>query len=446
MYHPSAYDTGRKVPSYWEATAGPAPGGCAPLSGDASCDVAIIGGGYTGLSAALHLAHDHGIDAAVLEAGPPGWGASGRNGGFCCIGGAKLSGAAMMARVGLDEVRRFYASQIEAIDLVDALGRDEGIDYDRQGHGTLEVAHKPARYATLKADADWYRVIAQLPCRIHSPEEWAEQGYRGSEAHGALLIEAGFALHPLKYHRGLTAAALRRGARVHTESRVDRWEREGGRHRLITRGGTLTARRVVIATNGYTPDTLHPYLAGTFLPAFSNIVTTRPLTSAELAAQNWQTETPIWDSRNLLFYFRLLKGGCLLFGARGGTSGTPASEARFRTWLERRLGEMWPAWAGIATTHFWSGLVCLSANLTPMVGRVPDEPSVFYGLAYHGNGVTTATWTGRALARSIAGADDSGGVGIPALMAAPPRRFPLPAWRRRWLQAAYLWYRLKDML
>ena len=124
LYHPDLYDVSQPVPSYWEDSAPLSQTGYAPLEGDAGCEVAIIGGGYTGLSTALHLARDQGIEARLLEAGPIGWGASGRNGGFCCLAATKLSIGQLLKRYGEAETKRFYAAQLEAIGLVAALAAE----------------------------------------------------------------------------------------------------------------------------------------------------------------------------------------------------------------------------------------------------------------------------------------------------------------------------------
>ncbi len=129
FHHPSLYRFASPEPSYWEATAGPRQFSAPPLETAEHADVAIIGGGYTGLSAALHLARDFGVDVRLLEAGPIGWGASGRNGGFCAIGGVTISLKRQLQLFGRDETRRYYQCQTEAVELVRSLGQSEAIDF-----------------------------------------------------------------------------------------------------------------------------------------------------------------------------------------------------------------------------------------------------------------------------------------------------------------------------
>jgi len=446
LYHPAIQDVERPVASYWETTAGPEVEGCAPLAGEARTEVAVIGGGYTGLMAALHLARDHGVDVRVLEAGPPGWGASGRNGGFCCIGGAKLSYAKMIRRFGLEEVRHFRAVQIAAVRFVRETIAAEGLDAEAVGDRAIEVAHKPSRVRELEATRDFLAAAFGETTELWSKAELAERAYHGPEAHGALLEPDGFALHPMKYARALARLALRHGAGLHPMSRVVAWRREGGEHVLETALGTLRASRVLVATNGYTPEGLHPATTGRVLPALSNIVTTRPLREDERAAQGWSTASPVNDIRHLVTYFRLLPDGRFMFGARGGTSAAPESAAPMRAWLERRLAQMFPAWADIPTTHYWRGLVCLARDLVPHVSRAAGDDSVFHALAYHGNGVSMASWSGRAVAALIAGRADDPDLRPPAVMARPLPRFPLPGLRPLYLKAAYAALRLDDAL
>jgi glycine/D-amino acid oxidase-like deaminating enzyme len=443
LYHRSIYDTARPVPSYWEATAPACDLEHRPLDGEASCEVAIIGGGFTGLSAALHLARDHGIEARVLEAGEIGWGASGRNGGFCGLAATKLSIAGMIRRHGLAEAQRFYAAQRDGIELVETLAEDEGIEYQRAGEGNYEVAHAPRALAGLEDDADALTRHFGIPTRRLSREAFAAEAHDGREQFGGIHIGLGFALHPLRFCRGLADAAARRGAVVHPRSQVTDWERADGRHRLITARGSLSAQQVVLATNAFLPEDLSPRFSGRILPVLSNIITTRPLSQAELAAQSWRTLSPICNSRNLLFYYRLLPDNRFLIGARGDLSGSPAGGEAMKVWLTRRLGQILPGWQGAEIEHFWRGLVCMSRKLAPSLGRLEEDPSVWYGYGYHANGVNTAPWAGQLMARLIAGQADPSR-DIPQVMAGQAARFPLPRLRRWAVRGAYLWYRLAD--
>lgn len=430
-------------PSWWEATVErPA---VLRLESDEAAEVAIVGGGYTGLSAALHLARDHGIGAVVLDAGEPGWGASGRNGGLVCIPPAKASIPELMARWGRDEAARFYRWALDGCALARSLPAEEGFDVQAQGDGNLEVADHPCRLPGLVEHARQLTALTGVPTRALTREEFAEIGHAGTEQFGGVHVGAGFALHPLNYALGLLAAARRRGANVYGRSPVIRWERGEGGHRLVTAGGAaVRARRVVVATNGWTPDGLHPALDARILPAISNVLVTRPLTSVELAAERWSAETGIVNARTLLFYYRLLPDRRLLFGARGDVSGTPAAAGRMQDWMRRRLGELFPSWAGVEVEYRWRGLVAMSRKRIPSVGALPDDPSVHYALGYHAAGVAAAPMAGKAVAEAIA--LGSAAPPLPAVLRGLPPRFPLAMLRRPALAGAYLWYAARDRL
>jgi glycine/D-amino acid oxidase-like deaminating enzyme len=441
LYHRDAYDRTLPIGSYWETTVEPL--SVPALQQSSSCEVAIIGGGLTGLSAALHLARDHGIEACVLEAGVPGWGASGRNGGFCCVGAAKLEPEQLLQKFGGAETIRFYQEQQAAVELVRELASSEAIAIDVQGEGEIIVAHHPSYIADLQTEYEFYKSVAGYPCAFWSQAELAEQGFSSSEAVAGLQMGVGFGLNPLKYSRGLAQAVLKWGGIIYAHSLVEAWEQQNGCHLLHTAGGTVRAKTVIIATNGYTEDRLHPSLTGCLLPALSQIITTRPLTSTELAAQGWRTETPIYDTHRPLFYYRLLKDGRLLFGSRGGTWGSATERERHRYWMQKRLGELFPAWKEIEITHSWNGFVCISSVLTPHIGQA-DDPTVFYGLAYHGSGVATSTWTGQTLANLVAGKIQPND--LCAVFRQSPQPFPLPALRPWWLRSRYWLYKMQDWL
>jgi glycine/D-amino acid oxidase-like deaminating enzyme len=428
------------VDSYWAATGGPEITGAAAVAADMDVDIAIIGGGYTGLSTAFHLGRKFGATSHVLEANRIGWGCSGRNGGFATLGIGKTSMAGWIRRWGEAEARRIFDQSGDAVRLVRRLLGEEGIDADATPDGNLELAHLPNRISELERQQRMLDARFGVKTRLLDKAE-LERGYLISrEAHGALLFETGFALHAMKYVRGLARAAQRAGATLHDSSPVQSWSRDGQRHLLTTPGGRVRARQVVIAGNGYTGDRLHPAIDGRLLPALSNIVVTRPLTEAERKALNWSTTLPISDTRNLLFYYRLLPDHRILFGARGGIEDTAGSRAAHKAWLLRRLADMFPILNGIEATHFWNGWVCVPFDKSPHVNSI-EGGTVHYALGYVGTGVALATYCGSLLAHRLAG-DDS--LRPSPLLARPLPRFPFPALRRTYQRAMYTLFEFQD--
>ena len=433
LYDDNLYDFSAPQPSYWEATAPPPDFASAPLARDESCDVAIIGGGYTGLSAAYHLAKDHGIDARVLEAGHIGWGASGRNGGFCCVGGTGLSPRGAIRHFGVEAARDWYRAQGQAVRLVRSLAAEEDIDIEAFGAAEVEIAHSPRAFAGLEADHEAMTGVLGVDAALLTRYEVRERVYDSPDQYGALMSRPALGLHPLRFCRGLAQAACDRGAILHSSSEVLGWSRtpDGG-HRLHTAGGTLRASKVLFATNGFMPEGLRAEFHGRTLPVVSAIVVTRPLSDDERLDQGWHTEHPAINSRRLLNYFRLLPDNRFLFGARGSNRGTVQGErATYRMMIDT-LRKTWPRWADVEIEYRWHGLICMTASMRPAIGRLTDDPFTFFGFGYHGNGVNTATWAGKQLADWMAcgrAPDD-----LPRFVRELPRRYPVPALRRGYLR------------
>lgn len=402
-------------------------------------DVVIIGAGYTGLNAALTLAREAGMSALVLDAAPIGWGASGRNGGFCCLGSSKLSWSAIVRRFGLEQAQAFFRLQVDAIEHVRNLLISGGIDAEAGPDGEAIIAHHPRAVPGLHDDAELYSDLFGITCEVVPREGLRERGLLTGEAYGALIEPLGFPLHPLKYHLGLARLAIAAGARVHANTPVTGWTREGRRHRLTTPHGTILTAKVVVATAGFTRDTLHPDFDGRLLPVLTNIVTTRPLTAQERAEQGFDSQTMCADTRHLLHYFRLLPDNRLMFGARGGILATPQAQADMREQLIGDLGRMFPAWKGVEITHFWRGLTDLSFDLLPHLGTNEDG-TIHYLLAFHGNGVAMGSYGGSLIGRRLAGH----AVDLPTPLTRPMPAFPFPDMRQRYLQLAYAGLGLKD--
>ncbi|UWQ49789.1 FAD-binding oxidoreductase [Leisingera caerulea] len=393
-----AYGPGPRSNCWWDETI------AAPdwpvLQGEVSADVAIIGGGFTGVSAALHLAESE-VSVAVLEAETPGWGASGRNGGFCCLGGSKLSGSAMRRLYGKQAADTYDAGEEAAVHLVRDLLNVHGIAADTHSDGETLLAHSDKAARRLRAQADTMRAAGEVPDFL-TRSQLAQNGLNGS-FHAALTTPVGFALNPRKYLIGLSETAQGAGANLYQRSAARSVRQDRGGYRIETNQGVLRASKVIIATNGYSSEDLPGWLAGRYMPAQSTVMVTRPLTEAELQAQGWYSHQMAYDTRNLLHYFRLMPDKRFLFGMRGGLQASPRAEAAIRRRLRQDFEMMFPAWHTVETTHCWSGMVCLSRNLVPFVGPVPEMPGLYAGLCYHGNGVAMGSYAGRLLSDLVQG-------------------------------------------
>lgn len=433
-----AYGPGPRDGCWWDETI------AAPdwpqLAGERTVDVAIVGGGFTGISAALRLA-ETGASVAVLEAGTPGFGASGRNGGFCCLGGSKLDRAAMARAYGAEAAADWQSAQVAAVDLVASLLGRFGIDADRHSNGETQLAHRPKDMDALRREADDLARGGGPDPVLIEPRDLAAHGL-GGPFHGALTNPVGFGLNPRKYLFGITGAAQAAGAQVFQKSQVSGIGVEGGKHRLRTASGSVTCDTVLIATNGYSSDDMPEWLGGRYIPAQSTVLVTRPLTDAELDAQGWTSDQMAYDTRFLLHYFRLMPDRRFLFGMRGGLSSSPVSEQKVRARTRQHFEAMFPAWRNVPSDNTWSGMVCLARNRVPYVGPVPGRPGMFAALAYHGNGVAMGSYCGRLLADVALGRTPD--LPYPAPMRAPMAKFPLGRARRLLMLPVYAGLALRD--
>lgn len=422
LYERAGYDATIWPDSYWRASC-PALPPCPVLAGTARADVVIIGAGYAGLNAALELVERHGTDVIVLDAGQPGWGASGRNGGFCCLGGARLSERAIGRRFGSGAVAEWASYERSAIARVRDNLMHYGIDAQTCEEGELLLADSPRAWAQMQA------APLTQGARLMDRDTLRREGLNTGAYFGGLYAPDGFGLHPFAYVTGLARAALDAGVRIHRDSRAIALHPDGSGWRVETAKGIVQARKVLVATNGYSDEVLVPWLRRRILPAISNIMVTRPLTQTELKAQGWTRSLMAYDKRVLLHYFRLLPDNRLLFGARGGLSFRPQSVKAF---AQRARGEFelaFPAFAKAQTEYTWNGLVCLTASLAPYIGTVPGAQGLWLALGWHGNGVAAASEGGRRAARAIMGDTEA----LPAITRRPPPRFALP---RKWALGA----------
>lgn len=440
IYEDRAYGPDPVRNCFWDTTVEAAP--VDPVAeGDLRCDFAVIGAGFTGLNAALELA-EAGADVLIVDAERPGWGASGRNGGFCSDGGSKLGSRALDRNFGVEERRNFRRAQHAAIDQVAGFLDAHAIDADRHSDGETLLAHRPRDAANLVRAAAEYEADYGLKVEVLPKSALPRHGLAGPGFFGALTRPRGFALNPLKYARGLAHVLRGTGARVFADTQVTAMAPVGGSWHLLTPMARIEAKKVIIATNGYSADSLPRWLAGRYLPVQSNILVTQPLTQARLDEQGFTSRQMCYDSRHLLHYFRLLPDNRLLFGARGAVSARAAASQAMQRRMRADLAAMFPAWADVETPYFWSGLVCLARRGVPFAGAFADLPGAFGAFAYHGNGVSMASYCGR-----LVGELALGRVPLrpaPRFFSAVPPRFPLGRRRRALLRLAYGWYQAID--
>ena len=297
------------APTYWVATVGTPPEDDGPLQGDVDADIVIIGGGFTGLSTALTLAEQFGAAPLVLEANRSAWGCTSRNGGQGQNASGRLYRSQWIEKWGLDTAKRLDAEIREGFDYFKDLV--SGIACDAQDGGHLYIAHRAKKMAFLENEAKVMKDIFGYNTRMLSREQLHEEYVADQEAAGALHEPDGVGVHPLKLAFGYLKRARAAGAKVHTSTPVLSWETRHGIHYLKTPYGVVKAKRVAIATGGYTPNGLHPSLSGKIMPILSNSIVTRPLTAAERAEAGLHSTTFITDTRTLRHYYRLLPDGSM---------------------------------------------------------------------------------------------------------------------------------------
>ena len=442
LYEPDAYQTTTLPRSFWADSVGALPAcQAAPTADTLKTDIAIIGGGYTGLSAALRLAQS-GRSVSVFDAGRPGWGASGRNGGFCCLGGSIHSFGILAKQFGEDASRQFATHQRAAIDLVAHRISNWQANVDRHSDGEMVLAHKASRIEDLHEEARELSHFTDIKSTFHTADSLREMGMNANGVAGGLHVKAGFGLHPFKYLAALHKACLAAGVQIFEQAEIQDIDETPANVILQCGDCRITADHAIIATNGYSAENLPQWLAGRLLPVISGILVTRPLSDSEWRAQGWTSDMMAYDTRVLLHYFRKLPDGRFMFGGRGGLNATPDGQKKARATLIREFHTMFPAWRNIEITHHWNGLACLSQSYRPFVGKITSQQRIWASLAYHGNGVAMASYCGDLLAQHITGKVTIGDIG--PIMGTPPKRFPFAGLRRQYRWMAYAAYGLRD--
>ena len=422
----------RLPPSLWAATARPAPA-TPPLDGSRQADVAIVGAGYSGLSAALQLAAA-GASVVVLEAGEPGWGASGRNGGQV-IPGLKYDPDEIVAMFGQEAGEHLVRVAGSAPDTVFDLIARHQIDCEAKRCGWIQPAF---------ADADRSLVARRV-------EQWQRRGAPvsildrdtacklvGSPIYrGGWIDRRGGSVQPLSYSRGLARAAQKAGALVCGGSRVTALTRDGGRWKVTTaHGPAVSAERVLLATNGYT-DALWPRLRQTVIAANSFQVATERLPD-DLMRTVLPEGHVASDTRKLLLYYRNNHDGRLIMGGRGPFR-EPSGPNDYRH-LETVIALLFPQLKGMRCEFHWTGRVALTRDHVPHVHQPAPGLTLFLG--YNGRGVAMATTLGKLVAGNLV-APAQNPLPLPITGIRP---IPLHSLHRIYATALLQMYRLSDYL
>ena len=357
-------------------------------------DVAIIGGGYTGLSAARTLAKS-GASVAVLERETIGWGASSRNGGMTGCG-LKNSTPIIFKRYGEKYGHMFWQASLDALELIKELIYEEGIQCDWRQDGDLALAVKPSHFEHFKQKVKWHKETLGHELHVVPPSEL--RSHIGSDGYyGGLIDGHGAGLHPAKLVFGLAKVAAKYGALLFEEAGVYDIKKQADGYLLQTMRGELKAREVITGTNGYTDKVVKDLKPRVLLVGSYSIVT-EPL-SEELQKELSPTGKMLWNSKWFLNYFRLTPDGRMLWGGRNDLSTTLDLE-KSASVLRSQMVAAFPQLANCPITHTWTGQLGLTFDLMPHIGRVNG---IHYALGYGGHGLHTALLLGREVAQLITG-------------------------------------------
>ena len=416
--------------NYYRATANPFAAQRA-LEGDGRADLIVVGGGFTGMAAALAAA-ERGRKVVLLEANTVGHGASGRNGGQL-IPGLRWSAGDLVETFGLERARAIHAVAMMAVDRVAARIARHGIACDyKPGH--LEAAWKPAHYDAMARETELLaRDFGRAELKMVAPADMA-QHIASPLYHGGLFDPRGGHFHPLNYLLGLATAALAAGVTIHEQNAVTELRQHEG-VTAVTANGSVTAPQAIVATDAWTGE-LVPGARDLTVPILNYNIATAPL--GDLADRLLPSDAAVADSRFVLNYFRLSADKRMIFG--GGERYRQAPPPSIADFVRPDMAEVFPELAAVPIDHGWGGTVSVTMNRLPHLAR---QGAIYYAHGYSGHGALLTTLAGELLAEAI----DGDSAAFDTLAALPHRRFPGGRFFAKPLATlGLLYYALKDRL
>jgi gamma-glutamylputrescine oxidase len=424
------------IDSYYAATANrdirfPA------LKGDAEADICIVGGGYTGLSSAIHL-REQGYSVILLEAERIGWGASGRNGGHCGVG-QRSDQEELESMLGMEHARQLWQLGLEAVDTVCGLVERFDISCDLK-QGDLHVAAKPEHALEMQKYAEKLRKDYGYEQIRYVDKSELEQMTSSRRYHGGTVDTASRHLHPLNYALGLAAAADGLGAQLFERSRVTGYQqkqnqKQNQRVLVNTVSGRVKAKHLVLACNGYL-ENLAPRAARRIMPINNYVLATEPLDES-LARSLIRDDTSMSDSLFVINYWKLSGDNRLLFG--GGETYTRRFPADMKKFVRKYMLRTYPELEDTRIDYAWGGTLAVTMNRMPSFGHLDDN--TYFAQGYSGHGVPIATLAGKLIAEAISGNPER----FDLMASVPSPVFP-GGTLLRWpgLVAGMAWYAFKD--
>lgn len=398
-------------------------------------DVVVIGGGFTGASAALRLAKG-GANVTLLEAETIGWGASSRNGGqaLSCL---HHSLTELIEQHGLEGAREMFRASVRAADTVARIVEEEKIDCDFTRNGNIEAASKPKHYDRLKIEQETLARVAEYQTRLVPPEQAVSELGTGAY-HGLLINERSAGLQPAEFVQGMALAAERAGADIHEGARVTGVEKNvshnGSRFTVRTERGNISAKEVLLAANAWVGEIALQFRQKVF-PAESYIIATEPLPE-ELARRLIPNRRVVYDTKNMVAYYTLSRENRMVWGGEGTATGL--NPKRNIATLQRGMLRVFPELGDTAIDYFWGGTMGLTLDRNVHAGQVDG---MWFSMCYVGHGVSLGTYLGEQMANAILGLESFNpfdGLHIP--------RVPFYEGKAWFVNLGKAWFRLLDMV